>query len=258
MLDMLTFTGVDDHTDLDELVAIQRRYPRAEFGVLVYNGSREAIGGKIFPPLAFVRRFREFGERQNLNTSLHLCGNWSRAAAAEAGPRPVTQALDLCKGFGRVQINLHGDWDRPDWIDVRAEALLRFVEVVACERVILQHRDAWEDVPVEHDKIEYLFDRSEGAGREAFSEWPLPPVGVRRVGYAGGIGPMNIGKAMRFVEKHAQTPMWLDMEGRVRTSRGWLDLVAVQMVLKVAFPEHENKSRPVAEYVAACGVEAKV
>lgn len=31
----ITFTGVDEWTDIDQLVDIQRRYPKVEFGVLV-------------------------------------------------------------------------------------------------------------------------------------------------------------------------------------------------------------------------------
>ena len=40
MLELVTFTGVDAHTDLTELARIANEYPRAEFGVLV--GSQTA------------------------------------------------------------------------------------------------------------------------------------------------------------------------------------------------------------------------
>ena len=35
MLDILTFTGVDSHTSLDELARLAARYPKVEFGILV-------------------------------------------------------------------------------------------------------------------------------------------------------------------------------------------------------------------------------
>ena len=239
MLEILTFTGVDAKTDLDRLVEIAEKYPRVEFGILVGSQSSEDDHG-IFPPLRLVRLFRRISEWPEIKAAIHLCGRWSREVMSAYGPPGATYAL--CKGFGRVQINLHGDYFNPRDVDVRSRAVERFADNLADGdrdvRVILQHRAPWSKVPVEHPRVEYLFDRSAGAGRAAFDEWPEPESAETRYGYAGGIGPDTIGEAMAFVNRWPAVSMWLDMEGRVRTG-GWFDLDKVETVCAQAFARPE-------------------
>ena len=84
-------------------------------------------------------------------------------------------------------------------------------------------------MPVDHPKVEYLFDRSGGRGHTEFDLWPVPPHDGRRRGFAGGTGADNITEAMAFVKEHYVAPVWLDMESRVRKD-GWLDLEACKYV----------------------------
>ena len=139
------------------------------------------------------------------------------------------EVYDLCNGFSRVQVNLHGDSFNPRRVAVAAQAVKRFADTVGCQRVILQHRNAWKDLPVFHEKVEYLFDRSGGGGRAAFEEWPTPSPHLPRMGYAGGIGPETIEKAIDFALAYPDSNLWFDMEGRIRFA-GWFDLGAVETV----------------------------
>ena len=235
MLEILTFTGVDARTDLDRAMAIAQHYPRVEFGVLV--GSQPGADLSIFPPADTVKELQALGEWRGVKTAIHLCGRWSREVMSADGPPGHT--YELCKGFGRVQVNLHGDFLDPSHIDAHAAAVRRFAETLASAnsdiRVILQHRGPWAEVPIKHPLVEYLFDRSGGAGRAAFHEWPAPVDHETRYGYAGGIGPDTIGQAMAFVNGWPTVSMWLDMEGRVRTD-GLFDLDKVVAVCAEALP----------------------
>ena len=231
MLEILTFTGVDENTEFDALVELSIRYPKVEFGLLM--GSR--VGG-IFPSLDIVEDFREL---EGVNKCLHLCGAYSRDIMKGGGNEGLKW---LSQGFNRVQINLHGDfWDAPNnygWIKVKQQSLEHFINRVAadyavCDKIILQHRSDWQSVPMQHEKVEYLFDRSGGRGIEGFSHWPKP-ISENRVGYAGGIGPDNILTALEFVSTYPNIPMWLDMEGKIRKD-GWLDVDAVETVCRKAF-----------------------
>ena len=67
MLDCITFTGVDERTDLARLRRIGKRYP-VEFAVLVGSHSGEK---PIFPPLQFVRRFRTFAQQEKIWSAIH-------------------------------------------------------------------------------------------------------------------------------------------------------------------------------------------
>ena len=105
-------------------------------------------------------------------------------------------------------------------------------------------REGWEKLPVDYHRIEYLFDLSEGAGMESFELWPKPPPG-QRVGYAGGIGPHNIRRAMEFVNQHTHARIWLDMERNVRTPDYLMDLGKVREVCQMALGG-KKKLRPAA------------
>ena len=228
MLEILTFTGIDARTDLQEVRAIAARYPRAEFAVLI--GSRTGEDNPIFPPMSVVRNLRELG----VQTALHLCGTYARQAAGEG--EQTGKLMPLCEGFGRVQINLHGDELNPRRVETNGQALRHFAEWAQAGSVILQHRGPFEETPIQHPRLEYLFDRSEGAGVEGFEHWPPPPKD-RRVGYAGGLGPHNIQKALEFTQRYPDNRMWLDMERNVRTNDYWLDLRKVWNVCQQVFPD---------------------
>ena len=223
MIELITFTGVDARTPMDELEEINRDYPRTEFAVLV--GSQTGRDNPEYPPMNVVQALLE----ARVNNAVHLCGTHARQAA---GMEPGTnQALRICEGFGRVQVNLMGQGgDTPE----RNRAIRDFAERVAARTVILQHQGPWETVPILHPRIEYLQDPSGGRGKQAFREWPDPPPG-RRAGYSGGLGPSNIRQALDFAERFPQGRIWLDMQRHVRDPRGWLDLRRIREVCRQAF-----------------------
>ena len=70
--------------------------------------------------------------------------------------------------------------------------------------------------------------------------WPRPSDPARRWGYAGGLGPANIGQAVAFVEEFRSLRLWLDMESNVRTSNDWLDLDKVRAVCGAVFPDRSR------------------
>lgn len=225
MIDKVTFTGVDDQTDLDRLYKLGLKYPKAEFGVLV--GSR--VGSGIFPTLRTVKRLRGQPEIQK---AIHLCGGYSRAIRNYIDTSRAI--IDLCSGFSRTQLNF------PRGADLRGRQIdldLRyFAEQIKCNRLILQHRDDWYEVPIIHDSIEYLYDTSGGRGLESFDEWPIPNNELPRYGYAGGIGLHNIERVIEFDRTYPDHRFWFDMEGQIRTD-GWYDLDIVEAVCEKVFKE---------------------
>ena len=228
MLDFLTFTGVDSETPMKDLLAIAQSYGKArvEFGVLVGSHSGLSNHG-LFPPLLVVREAKNLRLDYGVQMAIHLCGRYSRMVMQDGGA--PNEVYELCNGFSRVQVNLHGDSFNPERVAVAAQAVKRFADTVECQRVILQHRGDWQHIPVFHEKVEYLFDRSEGGGRAAFEEWPVPSLYLSRMGYAGGIGPETIETAIDFALDYPDSNLWFDMEGQIRFA-GWLDLGAVETV----------------------------
>ena len=132
-----------------------------------------------------------------------------------------------------MQVNLHEDVENPTRVRVAATMVQRFAGQTGTRSVILQHRADWNEIPVDHPKIEYLFDLSEGRGEEGFEHWPDPPEG-RRVGYAGGLGPHNIKTALEFAARHPDARIWFDMERNVRDRDYRFDLGKVREVCQLA------------------------
>ena len=227
MLEIISFTGVDIHTNPEDLAAIAHEFPQVEFAVLV--GTPTGNLHPLFPPLNVVHKLQSLSP--HINTAVHLCGKYARAVM-RTGPM-TDETLRISNGFGRVQVNLHRDELDPDQIPVLPETLGRFADTVQADRIILQHQAGWDSTPVEHPKVEYLFDLSKGSGMESFEAWPPPPP-FKRVGYAGGISPLNIHQAMKFVDLHPHSLVWLDMESQIRDRNHHLDLDKVRAVCQVA------------------------
>ena len=224
MIELITFTGLDERSDTHRICQLGRRWPKAEFAVL--SGSETGRSPR-FPTNEWIDAWRRKAEEATLQTAIHLCGRTRRDALAgdEA-------ALARCAGFGRIQLNMPEAERR-----VQAEAILRFQRRTG-RPVVIQHTGAWENAVCSNEPgIEHLFDRSGGQGTAGIDEWPAPRQG-KRCGYAGGIGPGNIAEALAFSARHENARIWLDMESKIRRDN-WLDANSIEKVLEAA-GHHEN------------------
>lgn len=193
----ITFTGVDDETDLDRLVELQAKHVgRVEWGVL-FRGLAGPQPPR-YPNIARIRTLANLARSGQVRLSLHLCGAASRAFFAE--PWGVLPAFD---DFDRVQVNA-----KTYPCDERMDELAQ----KARKPIIQQVRGGF---PVQWPKrVQCLFDESGGRGTTP-KGWPVAPAG-RRVGYAGGIGPANVAETLLAIPAPAGE-FWIDMESGVRT-----------------------------------------
>ena len=221
MIDIITFTGIDKSTDFGRLLDISKQYPKAEFAVLV--GDHHPWKNK-FPIAKVVSEFAGL----DVPKAIHLCQNMANQVTWEHSTPPLL--WQIYKNFNRVQINL-----TTERVVQKHDNILYFADKVGTDKIILQHRSAWENIPVEHEKIEYLFDCSGGRGIYGSMQWPEPTIAMERVGYAGGLGPDTIATMQEFAEKHSQHHIWFDMETRIRTD-DWFDLDKVEQVCKGLWP----------------------
>ena len=220
-VELVTFTGIDATTNPADIERLHRRYPATEFGVLI--GGRNT--NRHQSP-ATAERWRDFSQETGVPFALHLCSACSRYVNTAEPAEAAAAVVELCGGFGRVQVNdTRYDYDR----------VAAFADAAAVGSVILQHRGPfWTAMPLDHPKVEYLFDQSGGRGRVGFDEWPAPADSGTRVGYAGGITPDNITTAVAAVAAFAPARVWLDMETGVRTDDRF-DLDKVEAVCLAVF-----------------------
>ncbi len=217
----VTFTGVDNWTDLDELERIQQQYPYAEFGVLASYHFAE--NGPRFPDPSVFDKLKG----RNLNLSLHLCGSLAIKSANNNFEPAIELLGDNFNLFKRVQLNMHLNQVTPDKL---ASLTLKG----NLEQIIMQMHQpdlCREFLAAGHhnENLCYLLDSSGGAGVDT----PIDIVtqqGVQ-VGYAGGMGVSNVWSKLKTLLKHESDDVfWIDMETKVRTHEIF-DLELVKQVL---------------------------
>ena len=221
-LKYVTFTGIDNWTNLDALERLQEQYPYAEFGVLASYHYGE--NGPRFPePHVF-----DALKGRKLNLSLHLCGKlalYSVATNFDAAIKFLGE--EHFNMFKRVQLNMHIK-------QVEQEQLAALTLKGNLEQIIIQMhtpqlcRQYFAD-GYHNDCLGYLLDSSAGAGVDT----PIDIVTQQGVdvGYAGGMGVSNVWSKLKTLLQHESNDVfWIDMETRVRTNE-ILDLELVRQVL---------------------------
>lgn len=209
----ITFTGADDHTDVDDMIALSKRYP-IEWGIL-FSPSRQGVDPR-YPGGEAQSRFAWSG----LRLAAHLCGAHSRAIMAG---RSVDIPIDLAV-FSRIQVN-HTAPEPP--------RIITFRNGWGKMRCIAQ--TSAETFPKD-TSVDWLFDASGGRGVTP-AAWPAHP--GRMVGYAGGIGPDNVRAVIEQIG--ASAPCWIDMESGVRTADRF-DLSLCRRVCEAVYDRTESEA----------------
>jgi phosphoribosylanthranilate isomerase len=211
----VTVTGADDSIDPGSVLALAKKYPRLEFGILL---SKKQVGSSRFPSYAWQQRLaadcHHFGVKPNL--SAHLCGQWVRDAFL--GDIVDLPLLALWPLFQRVQLNTHG---------IAHETSFHALELVIAglngvgKQVIFQFDGANTEALVEMYKrgwnVAALYDFSHGGGILP-NEWRRPFEGY--CGYAGGLSPENVLNNLELIAaSHGAGPAWIDAESRLFSGR---------------------------------------
>ena len=232
MITQVTFTGIDERTDIVRLVKIQRKYPFVEFGFLV-SRSRQGKENR-YPDLSVLEKLEGLG----LNLSCHVCGSLAREIILENQTRRFARYSDaslrdylgrFMSLFKRVQLNVAEAKDLPEetliWIPDGIEEL-----IIQQNPARLQFRHI---TYIGNFEPTHLMDASGGRGKETNF---IPHLWDNRTGYAGGLNPENIIRKIQPLFKvkpriEYKDDFWIDMESGVRTD-DWFDLDKVESVLK--------------------------
>ncbi len=220
-LTKVTFTGVDERTDVKRLVRLQKKFPFVEFGVLLSYDWQENSNRFLDPLFLFFLRDK------GLNLSAHFCGQ--AAIDLAAGKKFKMEKLlgNNARIFQRCQLNLNAErlffeLRRLAPIPYIGEVIIQMHTPELCKQFLAGQRPRFTS---------YLLDASCGAGIDTPIEIVTSP-GVH-IGYAGGIGPDNVADKLRILlEYPSDEKFWIDMETRVRTE-DWFDLDKVEQVLEI-------------------------
>ena len=159
-----------------------------------------------------------------MRLAAHLCGE--RCVELLAGDDSFVAELPAL-GFGRVQVNataVNGVDTDPEYLASRAPVLAGIMRCHENLVFIVQRseetRALWEPLGEmaargELPNLAMLFDESKGTGARAAGY--EPPPGGYPVGYAGGLGPGNLGEVLdEVLALDPEKQVWVDMESGLR------------------------------------------
>ena len=233
-LALCSLTGIDEATPLVELAVVSDMYPYAEWGFL-YSPKRQGSPGR-YPSVA--RMQRAFGELPPyVRLALHVGG--AGVSQLLDGEQVVCGLLEQVRARGgRVQLNFDAAGGEVDLRRLRQFILARPALVF-----ITQHNESNRTVaPVLADVPNHaiLFDSSLGRGI-APQGWqrPIDPVPC---GYAGGLGPENLGQQLpRIYEAAGQAEFWIDMEERLRDEHDRFSMTLARKCLEIVSAEASER-----------------
>lgn len=229
----VTLTGADSGTNPESLIALSKRFPFVEWGILVgtHWGTARWPRPEWFDVLTECVRFERPG---TIRLALHLCGEPLRDVLNVGQHGPILQdaVIRSLPFFRRVQLNFHGQ-------PIARECAPRIVEAFRCKlvgKVPIVQLDGVNDWVLDHlldagVHAHGLYDKSHGGGVLA-DMWPSPNP-QWEVGYAGGLGPNNVTRELnRIAEATGGQRFWIDMETRIRNQFDGFDLQLCESVLE--------------------------
>lgn len=220
MLNLISFTGADDATNVDQLVALdqQSKLP-IEWALLILQEKE----GQARNPTAETRtKIRKAVK----HCAAHLCGELAfKQLAREDQLYGRTPLIDELKTYDRVQVNINAR--KQTFSPASVYKIYEILHLRGIKTIFQYYDEAAEGIDLfmeQHpNKLHHvLFDASKGKGVTP-SDWPIPFY-IDYCGYAGGINDLNAAAVHASVQSKydaiglSEQPYWLDMESGIRTS----------------------------------------
>ena len=214
---LITFTGLDQQTDIDALNAIISPIP-VEFAILFSAANK---GGVSYPKLEFVK---DSVQKVKLPLAIHVCGEMAREIFFEGG-------LNCCLPFlSRVQINGK----------ITPEDILKIESIIGINpvKIIIQYNNSNEEVLKKHiskeSNIQILIDSSGGKGKVP-KEWVAPSeFNNFEIGFAGGLSSKTIKEQLDKIKIVANGKrFWIDMQKSLRNEENLFDLGKVKEIISL-------------------------
>ena len=216
MLNRVTFTGVDDRTNIDDLVYLTSKYPFVEFGVLVSKNNSNSGTVNRYPNLTILKRLKNKG----LNLSCHICGSIARQIVKKNDWSELEKLLGKdIEIFNRFQLNVSNIHKFSKEISFREDK-----EFIIQLKEDTSLYDYYKVLP----NVFGFQDNSGGLGKFE-DNWMDSD---RYFGYAGGLSAENVEGVIEDLLVVNNADFWIDMESSVRTD-DWFNTKKCEEVLKI-------------------------
>lgn len=208
ILKKVTFTGLDNYTDVDQLIEIWSKNQWIEWGILY---SKRACGqASAFPSKEKILKLMF----NNMHKSLHLCGE-SASDLLEHG-KIDSEVLYLMSCVNRVQLNFNAKK-----INTNLNKFFSRIEDFHQSFILPVNEDNQNLIGIISnytvDEFHYLFDHSSGRGVEM--KIPSNPIPDKICGWCGGFNPSNLESMLLILESSLPKDLsiWIDLQSGVRT-----------------------------------------
>lgn len=233
-LNMVTITGADDNTDVDDLLSIWQQFQFVEWGILVGSAT-----GRRFPSSKWIAQLVRAKRLHapDMPLALHVCGLYLRDVARGGDLLRHDMGTDIL-AFNRVQLNWHGQAQEKSTSGLVLQSFCRMAGISWNPTLIFQFdgvNDELYRLAARAFICVGLFDRSHGTGAVPES-WPAADPRIPS-GWAGGLGPDNLAEELEKINAQSWGHMdyWVDMETKVRSDDDTrLDLDKVVDCLSIA------------------------
>lgn len=218
-LKKITFTGIDEKTDIDELIALSRDYPKVEYGFLAHENYQ--MLGNLFCSPWMLHKMKDAG----LTLSLHICGELAKRVFATGDWNEIIAYMQGSFSlFDRIQLN---NIRKADILDKKWKLSIP----TGISEIIIQQHSADNMSVYQHyldnradisGNFTMLLDASGGRGERSEK---LNTLNLPYVGYAGGLGPDNVRDIVQQLENSENVQdYWIDMQKHVRDENDWFSV----------------------------------
>lgn len=237
-LKYITCSGANEHTNIDELLALAKEYPMMEIGIQVSDKKITDNPARF----DWIMALQEKVAAQKLapNIALHVNGNWVQQFANRAMIPELEYFLSLGNGsngrlISRLQINFligndyrinFGRFCQAMTDNARLPIVLPYNDQNAAFVHCLHNKNI---------KFDCLFDSSHGEGVLP-QQQQLPVFRDCLQGYSGGLSADNVAEQLQklsLVVKPKRS-IYIDAEGKLKGSNGHLDLQKCEAYIKNA------------------------
>jgi len=223
----ITFTGIDEHTDLNRVLELSEKYPYVEWGVLFSYKWKD--NGNRYPSPVMLNNLRDLKDK--LNLSAHFCGEMARDIVTCETEKVYETMLNNFDLFSRCQLNVNAASMYSGLRSMRPfDRNLKEVIIQMSSGLSLESFLDYMKTPT--PRVAYLIDGSGGRGIDCKIYVQDKP--KLHIGYAGGMNPENVGEKLKaLLEYPSYGEFWIDMESGVRDDADWFDLDKAEKVLEI-------------------------
>lgn len=225
-IEYITCSGICEHNNIEEIVALGKKYQNAEFAV---QTSRD----KLFQHserYEFFRTLVAACTMNDVNLAMHVNLEYRTDLCRGIVPEIFRDLWNIrrCDGMqradkpviGRVQININGGQDT---FRFNARKLAEIIRAYPDIKFILQYAPKQRKRVFKLDDqgvpFSLLYDVSGGEGKLSRDSWGGIILPGHPTGYAGGLSPDNVVENLNYINTLVPPDYvtWIDAEGKLKS-----------------------------------------